>query len=128
MEIRAPQCRNAWWGTDKSAAPHEPHEFFPWQWSDVSKCPGWTAEEAAGMTVIEAMRTVDRRVPGLTLECHPQVIHAICQVLIPDFGETGTLGAGAPIFGIPIVETLLKRGVWQLVGRQVITEGTVPVA
>src|ERR1017187_2332405 len=93
-ELRRPACRNARYGTDQSAAPHGPHEFFPHSQADAIPCPGWTAEEAGAVAMLDALDEAlkpfayDRLPDSTRLAVHPLMLHALTRVMVPDRKST----------------------------------------
>lgn len=138
VERRNPACRGAAYGTDQSAAAHGPHGFFPWRMSDGAiPCPGWTEREAGATVLADRLDQVARdhwwplsMPPGIRLECHPLVPHALQQIFIPSYNEfVSSLSTGEDLVKpqMPIVVTPgMERGQWRITADDgLIAEGVV---
>lgn len=137
MERRKPACRGAIYGTDKSAAVHGSHEFFPFRFAEASGCPGWTEREAGATALADRLDRVAREhtwplkmPPGIRLECHPSVPHALQQLFIPSYAEfVSSLNTGEDMLKpqIPVVVTAgMTAGQWRIVADDgPIAEGVV---
>lgn len=122
-------CRGGSYGTDKSAQPHSAHQFFPHEWAQATRCPGWGAPQHDARALADLMLRTDPDLPGLILQCHPLVQYAILQVAVPDYREFTDPGrfTADRIGDIPLMQTLAaERGSWKLVsGKSVIAEGVI---
>jgi hypothetical protein len=133
MELRKALCRGAKYGTDESAGPHGPHQFFPHAWAEAIDCPGWTAREHDAASLAELMLRTDPGLPELALQCHPVVEYALMQVIIPGYQEfidelSSPMSMPLQKFGgIPVMRTVAaERGAWTLAsGMRTIAEGVL---
>jgi len=129
MHLRSPSCRGASYRTDRSAAPHEAHVFFPHAWAEAVPCPGWSGYDARMSAIVEQVRQygVTYRGPGeARLEAHPAVIAGIMRLLEPDFADMADFAPGAQVerlFGVLLAEAPLGRGQWRLVPGEVTAGG-----
>jgi hypothetical protein len=119
-EVRRAACRNARYGTDQSAAPHGPHEFFPHSQAEAIQCRGWDAEEAGAVAMLDALDQAlkpfayEAVPPGMRLACHPLVLHAMHRVIVPSHAEF----AAGYVTKLPVpvtVEAALPYGAWRLI-------------
>lgn len=137
MDRRKPACRGAACWTDKSAEVHGPHEFFPWQHAEAASCPGWTEGDAGATVLADRLDQVGREAawpmqlpPGIRLECHPSVPHALQQLFIPSYAEfVSSLNTGEDAVKpqIPVVVTAgMTTGQWRITADDgLIAEGFV---
>jgi hypothetical protein len=121
-EVRRAACRNARYGTDQSAAPHGPHEFFPHSQAEAIPCHGWTAEEAGAVAMMDALDEAlkpfayDGVPPGVRLACNPLMLNALTRVLVPSYAEFIAGKGLLPKLPVPVtVEAGLPYGAWRLI-------------
>ncbi len=138
MDRREPACRGAAYDTDHSATVHVSHEFFPYRMSaGPLPCPGWSAREddAAALAMRLDRVALDHAwpltmPPGIRLECHPSVPHALMQLYIPsydDFMSALNTGEDPVKPRIPVVVTAgMAAGEWRITADDgLIAEGVV---
>jgi hypothetical protein len=120
-EVRRAACRNARYGTDQSAAPHGPHEFFPHSQAEAIQCRGWDAEEAGAVAMLDALDEAlkpfayDRLPDSTRLAVHPLMLHALTRVMVPSYAE---FAAGNDPVKLPVPVTVdagLPYGAWRLI-------------
>lgn len=128
MHLRNAACRGAVYGTDQSAAAHDPHEFFPYPMLAAARCYGWTEDEAAATDLVERLRKYALEHPfedGARLEASASVLAQLNRLVEPDAVDMHR-AAGLPplldtLFGVPLVmvaasvEWGLRPGEWRLV-------------
>jgi hypothetical protein len=102
------------------------HPAHEWGWGE-QHCRGWTEREAATAKLIDQLNNLARRMhwepdPATALfteaklECHPSVVNAMTQMVIPEFAS---FRADEPPVrpGIPVMinSTEMKPGTWRIV-------------
>ncbi len=129
MDRRKPLCRN-----DEV---HGPHGYWAHGYTSWNECPGWSEHDADTTVLADRLDQVAREAawplkmpPGIRLECHPAVVHALQQLFIPFYGEfTASLNTGEDMMKpqIPVVVMAgMTGGQWRIVADDgQIAEGVV---
>ena len=120
-----PACRNP--------GPHPAHEYDA-GYRELSRCPGWTVEEAGASAMLdaldEAMRPYEKPLAyfdppdGLRVECHPLVLHELRRIIMPSFADIRAHGEPHDdrLLPVPLVVVPgMERGAWRLV----LTQGVI---
>ena len=134
-EMRRPACEGS--PTDERKGPHEPHGYWTRHCMSWLECPGWTRREADVTDLADRMSEIAREnawplamPPGIRLECHPLVLHALTQLFVPSFATfAASLRTGEDMMKQQIPVTVmpgLERGQWRITADDgQVAEGTV---
>lgn len=86
-------------------------------------CPGWTAAQAETARLIDylnqlarVLRNEDLPTAHVRLDCHPSVVNALRQMVIPEFGP-GWMDEDPAKPSIPVMASTsqMGRGEWRIV-------------
>lgn len=113
-------------------------------WSTTVECPGWSERDDDAAALVIRLDQVGRDAgypfgdwqakmpPGVRVECHPLVVAALRELMIPSYQEfisSLTTGAAEDLFKpqVPVVVTAgMERGQWRITADDgLIAEGTV---